>query len=103
VLLDAFGSEPQGIENLRGGRGNRRLDVGLAHPQADAREIHLVETGGIIEEGRIAAMAHIIDDGADDGVHVFRYFALGRQKSGKPLFEIVRCLFQPDCHLPWSP
>jgi len=49
-------------------------------------------------KGRIAAMSDIIDDVADGRIDVFGNFSLGCQEGSEFLFEISRCLLQPDCH-----
>ena len=98
MLFDTGGGKPQRLDH--GGLDFRegRVDFRLRHAHRLDREIDAVETGRIFRQRRIATGAHIVDNGARGGVDVFGNLTLGCQESGKPLFEIGRCLFQPDRH-----
>jgi hypothetical protein len=50
VLLDPLGRKLQSFQHLRIGGGYRRIDVRVADPKPDRREIHPIEAGRIVEE-----------------------------------------------------
>ncbi len=96
------GRDLQRTQNFGRNRLDGGVDLGLGHAHRRHGEIDPVELLRIFGKRHVAARPDIIDDGANDRVHVFGNFALGRQEGGKPLLEAFRCLIQPDCQCRYS-
>ena len=65
---DVVGGHPQGLDKVRLDGGERLVDLGLADPQVG--KLGMVELAGVVFQGRVAAGAHVGDDGVHGGLHV---------------------------------
>src|SRR5581483_4885185 len=80
IGLDAPRRGLQRRNRFRRHLGDGRGDLGLGDVQLVGGELHAVEAVGVVDEGRIAAALHVLDDGGDDRVDIGRrLLACGQQ------------------------
>ncbi len=67
----------------RSQRATAAIDFRIGHPQPVGIEVQPVEALREGDERRITVATHLGEDGADRGIHVLRYFALGGKQCVK--------------------
>ena len=66
----------------------RGVDLGRGHAQARGVKIEPVEFSRRLDQRRVAARHHVVDDRAGGALDIGRDFALGGQKCRESLVEI---------------
>ena len=85
---DALVGEAQRVEILGTTSLHGGGDLVGRDPQAETAEVDTVESLRKPDQRGVAIGAHLLDDGAHDGVDVLRHLALGGEQRGKGGFEI---------------
>ncbi len=76
VVGDAVARNFESSKCLGRARGDGRIHFGSRYTQADCAEIDVVELLREIDEGLIATIAHVGDDGADGHINIDGRFPL---------------------------
>ena len=86
IGLDALGREVQRRERVAARAGvRRRRDLGRRDPQRRRRQLEPVEAPRVVDQRRVAARLHVVEDGRDGRVDIGGELALApRRSAAKP-------------------
>ena len=96
--LDPVAGEFQGIERGGVASPDRGIDLGRGHAQAGGVDVEPVEFLGRLDQGRVAARGHVIDDGAGGALDIGRNLALGGEELLESRAEIGAAGIQANGH-----
>ena len=96
--LDPVAREPQCRDGLRVAGLYRVLDLGRGHAQAAGVEIEPVEFARRLDQRRVPARDHVVDDRAGRALDIGRDFALCGKKFCESLVEIGAADVQANGH-----
>ena len=98
IGLDAVARELERIQR-RGIAGlDRGLDLGGRDAKAGCIQRQPVELCRGLEQGRVAALGHVVDDGARGGLDIGRDLALGGEEGRKSLVKIGAAAVETNGH-----
>ena len=78
--FDPVAGEFQGIDGCGVASPDRGIDLGRGDAQAGGVDVQPVEFPGRLEQGRVAARGHVIDDGAGGALDIGRNLAFGGEE-----------------------
>jgi hypothetical protein len=78
--LDPVTGEFQGIKRGAVTSLDRGVDLGRGDAQVGGRDLEPVEFAGRLDQGRVAARGHVIDDGAGGALDIGRNLAFGGEE-----------------------
>ena len=96
--LDAVAGEFQRVERLGVAGLHRGIDFGRGHPQAAGVEFEPVEFARRLDQRRVAARGHVVDDGAGRRLDIGRHLALGGEKVSELPVEIGAAVVETNGH-----
>ena len=96
--LDTPGRKGQRLALRRRNLRRRRVAFGFGDAHVGRRDAGPVEFGGVVDDGRVAARAHVGHDAGDDAVDVLVGIAVAPEEGRKFLFEARRRSVQPKRH-----
>ena len=96
--LDPVAGEFQGIERCAVASPDRGIDLGRGHAQAGGVDVEPVEFPGRLDQGRVAARGHVIDNGAGGALDIGRNLAFGAEELLEAWVEISAAGIQANGH-----
>ncbi len=96
--LDAVAGEFERVERFGVAGLHRGVDLGGGDAQGLRLEIEPVEFARRLDQRRVAARGHVVDDGAGGGLDIGRHLALGREKARESLSEIGAAAVEANGH-----